>query len=115
MRPGIYCLMWKGRMTDEARSILFLAASEMLKKSNESLKVREGCVEATVSTKFTPAVLGSVSGCFFSAEGETEYGKFSINFLVRPNDIRDLDELREYGMWADSKQLQHPSANAHLN
>jgi hypothetical protein len=109
-----YCYYFTGGWaTPEARDMIFLAATEMLRRNKEKELVKGETFEAIVTTKFTPGLLGTVSGFIFTAEGEGDYGKIEAKFLVQPNHLRDREEMEQEGVWVSGKDI--PSTSSHLN
>ena len=112
MRGQIYCMMWSGFLDSNVHNTLFLAAREMVRDHREKQMIRNEWCEGLVRTKFTPALIGAVSGIIFDAEVETERGKSTVKYLVRTADLdEDIGELE----WTFGGGNMHPADFAHQN
>jgi hypothetical protein len=74
--------MTVGRMTDEVREALLLAAHEMAKHSRSRKRFKNHICSGTVTTQGKYVTLGSWSGTEFSAIAESDLGAVRVRFLV---------------------------------
>jgi hypothetical protein len=91
--------MTSGRLTDLARTQLFKIAIRMVKQKKKKGKLYHKEAAGEVKTSFDTAVIGTLAGYLFEAEVDTPHGNAKVKYLVRQNDIEDLDEEDDFVDW----------------
>lgn len=102
MGSGIWCIMFTGRpITDDIRDALFIQAYLMLRTSTRSkrFKSREYNCEGVVTTEFERYAHVGTSGYLFDAIVECEAGELKVQYLLRDQDLRQLEEEEGNVAW----------------
>jgi hypothetical protein len=80
-------------LSNAARKRIYMTACEMVRDQLEGKNVKGDGFEGRVTTEFTDAVVGQLSGISFTAELETQFGNGKIRFFIRDEHIvRSLKE-----------------------
>jgi hypothetical protein len=87
----------------------------MLAKGQTRTRIKTTDLEGMISTNFEIKSLVTNSGVEFVAEIETKRGRSKVKYLVRHDNLEDMDES-EWGPWLhfDSSK-PYPASTAHLN
>ncbi len=103
----IYCVMFSNPISDEVRDTLLANAYLMLRTCSKRKRVRTNCCEGQIETDLHPVALYGMSGIVFKARLETDAGDLRASYLVRHQDLQEMEET-EYAAWLDADELNEP-------
>lgn len=104
MQP-IYCIMFSHSLNDDIRDLLLETAYVLLKSGTKRKKVRSHFCEGII-TNVKPIAAYGMNGVQFEAELETEKGDIKVVYMVRPQDLPDLeDEDAEQVAWLSPQEI----------
>ncbi len=103
MHP-IYCIMFTFSLNDDMRDLLLQIAYLMLKSDAQKKKVRSAFCEGIV-TRLGYVCAHGTGGIEFEARLETEQGDQTVRYMVRPQDLRRLEEM-EHCAWLSDEDLE---------
>lgn len=105
----IYCLMVSGRyVSPDMHDMLFTTAYLMCRERLKRKKVKTSFCEGVVRTKFESAWLGPLVGTLFLADVECEEGRLRVSYVVREQDLGDLEEIEEMRMTGFGGEFDDP-------
>jgi len=105
--PPIYCIMCSFSLNDDVRDVLFGTAYLMLRSGLKKKKVRSESCEGIITERGSIALYGT-SGIRFEAHLETEVGDLKVVYLVRPQDLGDLERDDSQGAWVSPEEILDP-------
>ena len=108
----IYCVMFSGvALSESARTLLFQAATRLIREGKDRCRVVHDDVEGFVETEGERLVFGGVSGQTFSASVMTPKGETKVVYIVRDSEITDeeLDQAK-WVVWSkkNKKRRKNP-------
>ncbi|MBU6231850.1 hypothetical protein KGP36_04230 [Patescibacteria group bacterium] len=92
---NIFCLMVDGgKLSDEARNSLLMAAQKMLTDNVRVSTLDEsGCgLRGSIGTEYKYGIMGSIGGIIFNAQFYFRGRLMKVEFITRP--IKDLGSIR---------------------
>lgn len=116
----IFCLMFSGiRLNESMRRFLFKSARQMVLQKERHGRVKTDEFEGEISTDFDTAGFGFIYGMKFSAAVDSIHGSTKVVFIVRTNDLKNIDP--DEGFWMeslrdmDAERVPTSAANARWN
>jgi len=85
-------------ISDEVRDALLVNAYLMLKSYSKKKKVKASCCEGVIKTDFKETVLYGTNGILFEGKLETNKGDLTVLYLVRHQDLQEIEEA-EHTAW----------------
>jgi len=91
----MYCITFSRSISDDVRDALLVTAYLMIRGGINKKKIRSKFCEGVVTTDFEPVFVFGMNGLVFRARLETEKDDLNVSYLVRYQDLAELEKAEQ--------------------